>query len=78
MRTAYERLSKSDGISIKDYAKAIGLTYNTASMSLHRYRKRDFISSKRNGKETIFQLTERGKRFIEIIRKIENEAKTNL
>lgn len=73
VKTAYERLSKIGYISIEDYANALGLPYNTASMSLHRYQKRKFLRSERSGGRTVFCLTEKREKFIGLMKRIEYE-----
>jgi predicted transcriptional regulator len=74
VKTAYDRLVKVGNNNIEEYARLFGLSYNTASMSLHRYRKRGFLESKKDKDKTIFYLTEKGKKFVETIKHAETES----
>jgi len=72
-RITYNRLLKVNNTAINEYAELLGLSYNTATMSLHRYKKRGFLDSKKIDGKTMFFLTKKGHKFIELMKQAEIE-----
>ncbi|MBI2109954.1 LAGLIDADG family homing endonuclease [Candidatus Woesearchaeota archaeon] len=77
IKTFFDRLNEiKEPTSIRKFSIANKIPYNTSNMALHRYKKRGFLNSFKEKNKTLYHLTPKAEKYLDVVSKAKEDLTT--